>query len=421
MDRGVAGSAASAAQAPQNEEKKKNGVWARMGGSAFAISLLVHGVFIILAIFFLYKWIAPPVEKVEQFVPGGGGGGNNGAEASHKIQKQMKTRMAAPSVAKRIMSSSSTAAFALPENNMEMMDSGVPMDIGNASAGTGGGAGGGHGTGIGTGVGSGSGPGSGPGNSRGFLAVNPFGSTGGIGLVGTFYDFKRDSKGNDTGVKALNRPVYTEIINGFTRGSNWGPPRKHKHFTSETKLTSKVFAFKGIPDTEAGKAFQCPETGAGIWVAHYSGSVKVTEGGKYRLVGWGDNCLVVGVNGKVVLDASDVGYTGEKRESMGSIDVPGKPSAQLFQGEWFNLREGQTVKIDVVMGDEGGIFSATAMIEKEGTTYSRGPGGMPLLPVLMVADLDDKEKPVFNYVPAQCLKRTVFQADKGGKFGDIGL
>src|SRR6478736_2257121 len=105
------------APAPPEPEKKRGSLMQRLGLGAFTISLIVHGVFILLAIFFLYKWIAPPTEKVEQFVPGGGGGGNNGAEASHKIQKQMKTRMAAPAVTKRISSTSTTASFALAENN----------------------------------------------------------------------------------------------------------------------------------------------------------------------------------------------------------------------------------------------------------------------------------------------------------------
>lgn len=401
--------APTSAASPANDQKR---LWSRLGGSAFAISLLLHGVFLILAIFFLYKWIAPSAKENDYFeVPGGGGGGNQGSEASHKIQKQMKSRMTPPTAVKRIASTSATAAFALPDSNMEMMNSSLPMDVGTASAGSGGGAGSGQGAGIGTGIGSGTGPGIGPGKGSGFLSLNPFGSSGGEGLVGTFYDFKRDSKGKETEIKALNRPVYTEIIKGFTRGTTWGPPRKYKFFTSGTKLNSKVFAFKGMKDTEAGNAFQSPETKAGMWVAHYTGSVKVTEAGKYRFVGWGDNCLAIGINGRVMFDASDVGYTGAKQEVLGSINVVGKPRASLFQGEWFNLRAGETVKLDVVIGDEGGLFAATAMIEKEGETYSRGAGGIPLLPVLMVADLDEKEKSVFNYVPAECLKRTVFQAE----------
>lgn len=390
----------------------------RMGLGAFTISLIVHGIFVTLAIFFFYKWVDAPTKENEPFVPGGGGGGNSGAESSHKIMQQMKRRMTPPTAAKRIASTSTTSAFSLPDSDTVMMESGLPMDVGPASAGSGRGAGGGHGTGIGKGVGSGSGPGSGPGNSSGFLALNPFGARGGVGLVGKFYDFKRDSRGDDTGVKALDRPVFVEIINGFTKGKNWHPPRKFKYFTSPTELTSKVFAFKGIADTEAGKAFLCPDTQRGMWIAHYSGEVKVTKGGTYRLVGWGDNCLVIGFEGKVVFDAA--GQTGVKQTSLGSINVPGKPKAQLSQGEWVKLREGQSLKIDILMGDEGGIFAATAMLETQGQAYSRTKGGMPLLPVLMVADLEEKEMGVYDYVPVECLKRTVFQADKS-KFGDFGL
>lgn len=153
--------------------RKRGGVVQRLGLGAFTISLIVHGLFVVCAVFFLYKWVAAPPEKVEQFVPGGGGGGNGGAEASHKIAQQRKLRVAsAAQSAKRITSTSNTAAFAIPEPDTSMLNSGVPMEIGEASAGSGGGAGGGSGTGTGRGVGSGSGDGMGPGKG-GYGAMLP--------------------------------------------------------------------------------------------------------------------------------------------------------------------------------------------------------------------------------------------------------
>jgi hypothetical protein len=395
---------------PLTLEARRRGAWEKIGGSALSFSVVVHLVFVLLAAFFFIRWIEPPQEKID-FVPGGGGG-NDGSQVSHKIQQRIHQQVTSPQLSRRIASTSTTAAFTLPDASDGLPELSAPMEMGAASAGSGSGAGGGHGTGIGSGTGSGVGPGSGPGVGKGFLATNPFGGRGGAGLVGTFYDFKRDPKGKPTGVKGYDRPSFTAIVKGFTQSTRWGPPKKYKHFSSATRLTAKTFAFKGIPDNEAGKAFQCPEAGAGSWIAHYSGTVKVTDPGTYRLVGWGDNCLVVGIDGKVVFDASDVGYTGESRTSLGAINVPGKPSASLFHGGWFTLRPQDSVKLDIIVGDEGGIFSAVAMLERKGETYGRGAGGIPLLPVLTVADLEDKEKALYPFIQPENLRRTVFQAEK---------
>jgi len=144
-----------------HEESKMKKLIRRMGLGAFSISVLVHLVFIALAIFYFVKWVDPPQEKVD-FLPGGGGGGGKGGEVQHKIQQQ-KRMMTSPAASRRIAANSQTATFTLPDSSNELMDPGLPMDMGMAEAGEGGGSGGGRGTGTGTGIGSGSGPGKGMG------------------------------------------------------------------------------------------------------------------------------------------------------------------------------------------------------------------------------------------------------------------
>ncbi|MEO7097988.1 MAG: prenyltransferase/squalene oxidase repeat-containing protein [Luteolibacter sp.] len=162
---------------PQTPPEKKNRLRQliiRMGLGAFTISLIAHVIFAVIAIFFMYKWVYPPEEKVD-FLPGGGGGGGSGGETVHKVQQQQQKRMMSNSaVAKRIASTSSTAAFSLPDSSNEMMDPGLPMEANTAELGSGGGAGGGHGKGIGTGTGAGTGPGKGFGAGQlGIGAVIP--------------------------------------------------------------------------------------------------------------------------------------------------------------------------------------------------------------------------------------------------------
>ena len=136
----------------------------RMGLGAFTISLIAHVIFAVIAIFFMYKWVYPPEEKVD-FLPGGGGGGGTEGDQTHKVmQKRVMNSNAA--VTKRISSTSSTAAVSLPDSSNEMMDPGLPMEASSGEIGSGGGSGGGHGKGIGTGTGSGTGSGKGFGNGQ---------------------------------------------------------------------------------------------------------------------------------------------------------------------------------------------------------------------------------------------------------------
>lgn len=154
---------------PPQPAKKNNGLRAlivKMGLGAFTISLIVHIIFAIVAIFFMYKWVYPPEEKVD-FLPGGGGGGGSGGETVQKVkQQQNKRMMSSTAVSKRIASTSTTASFSLPDSSNELMDPGLPMDVATAELGSGGGSGGGRGKGIGTGVGSGTGPGKGFGSGQ---------------------------------------------------------------------------------------------------------------------------------------------------------------------------------------------------------------------------------------------------------------
>lgn len=137
---------------------------AKIGLGSFMVSLIVHVIFIVLAIFFFYKIVEPPKEKMVDFLPGGGGGGGQGGETAHKIKSTMRRSVSTAVANKKILSTSSNASFSLPETS-DMADSALPMEV-SSGAGQGGGAGGGRGTGTGTGAGTGTGPGKGFGEGQ---------------------------------------------------------------------------------------------------------------------------------------------------------------------------------------------------------------------------------------------------------------
>ncbi len=327
----------------------------------------------------------------------------------HKVaMAQKKKAGGAPPQARRI-ASTGLAKVSLPD--MPSIPSATTV-VPGMMAGMGG-------AGFGTGLGFGSGMGSGMGGGGGGGGFGFFGLRGtGDGLIGTFYDFKRDEHGKPTGLKAWGggkgdggRKTYTDILKDFVNSSAWKVPSSHKHFTSKARLTSKAFFFPAIHDDEAGKAFQTPEAGPGMWVAHYAGMVTPPVTGRYRFVGWGDNVMIVGLNGKVVLDASDIGYVDRSRAHKGAVSFPKKGSTPMFEGDWFALSANMAVKIDILLGDEGGIFCAGLHIQKEGESYSSGKGGVPTLPLWLAGALGPEEKKLYGtYLGGQAFGGPVFRS-----------
>lgn len=306
-----------------------------------------------------------------------------------EIVNQVERKPSAPSSSvSRVIASSSVSNISIPVTSVDIDT--PSLEFGNSDD-------------FGSGWGTGSGPGTGGGAFSSFGSSNPE-----SGLRGTFYDFKRDQSGRPTGLKKLDQGPYTQIIKDFTKGRNWGPPRKYKHYTSPTVLYTSTIAFKGIPDVEAGKSFQAPDTGPGLWLVHYTGEVVAQDSGTFRMIGWGDNVLVVAIDGKIVLDASDKGFTGEKSTRRGAINVPGKPGAMLYEGSPFSLSQGRSYKIDVLIGDLGGIFSAGAMVMKKSSDYKDG-SGIPNVPALVVTPLTNEELQHRNFIQPKNLDPVIFR------------
>ncbi|RYD33268.1 MAG: hypothetical protein EOP86_13775, partial [Verrucomicrobiaceae bacterium] len=59
--------------------EKREGYWRKVGGGSLSISIIVHGVLILVALLWLFPPVLVPRDEV-QFVPGGGGGGGGGAQ-----------------------------------------------------------------------------------------------------------------------------------------------------------------------------------------------------------------------------------------------------------------------------------------------------------------------------------------------------
>ena len=149
------------------EEPRKEGYWHKVGGGSLTISVMIHAIFIIIAIF-LIIWqtnpnlTAPPPD----FLPGGGGGGGGGEKMA--LKKQRTVTHAQPKM-KLASVSQSTVTLPNVSSNMTQMPALTAVQMGGGGLGSG--EGGGRGTGKGNGVGSGMGNGWGPGSGAGFIAL----------------------------------------------------------------------------------------------------------------------------------------------------------------------------------------------------------------------------------------------------------
>jgi hypothetical protein len=304
------------------------------------------------------------------------------------MARKSKT-MSAPAQAKRI-TSTGLAKVSLPD--MPTMSTSTDFTPGKM-AGMGG-------TGMGLGTLGGMGGGGGGGGGIPFFGLR--GS--GVGMIGEFYDGKRTQGGRPTPLAALNTTNNWEVAkkhygsfisqfcsNGFRLNGDC--------YQSPTKLSIVSFYFHEMPDTEAGKAFQDPETKPGLWLAHYRGSVTPPESGKYRFVGFADNVLIVGVNGSVNLDASwGYPFSGKKNgDDFGPSPSQMSPrSVPLYAGKWFEVIAGSRIQVDVILGDGGGLFEAGLFIQKQGVDYPKYPNGSPILPLFAVGPIPKDLKEAYS-------------------------
>lgn len=147
--------------------EKREGYWRKVGGGSLAISIIVHGIIILVALLWFFPPGFIPKEEV-QFLPGGGGGG--GGASQDKISQKRQRAVSQSMPRTRIASSALTPdAVTLPDLSTTLTPIASLSPSAAMGGGTGGGSGGGRGTGIGTGVGSGIGSGIGPGFGAGFV------------------------------------------------------------------------------------------------------------------------------------------------------------------------------------------------------------------------------------------------------------
>lgn len=368
--------------------RKKEPYWKRIGGGSLGMSVLVHVIFILIAIFLVKFAVDSKKEDVVDFLPGGGGGGQS-TQARQAVQRKTVS-MNAP---KSRITSISPSEITIPDVQTTFSDTSM-SGFSLPSGGTGGGQGLGRGLGEGNGIGNGKGLGSGPGFGPGFVSTI-FGSMGGkAGLKGSLYDMKQSPEKQELPYDA-GVPAYSGIINDSAR-SHFSTGSLRRYYKAAASMNFSFLAVPRLPAEEGPKAFGVEkEIKPRGWFVHYAGTVTPPDQGPWRFVGFFDDCLMVFVNSRPVLDGSWDKMIFKKdegiRENFGGPDAA-EGGRKNYAGKWFNLKAGD--RLDIIVGERpGGLVGGMLLIEKKGEKYEKNPDGTPILPlfstkILSTEDLD---------------------------------
>jgi len=347
-------------------------LWQRLGGEGLALSILVHGILVVIAIVWVVSTVTDTSGKKDPntFATGSGGGSGGPKAKEYKTKLQPKNVKSLTKTNSRITSKNANASLAvssLPSLANPLATAGAIG--GGSSKGFGGGSGGGIGSGKGAGVGGG----------RNFVSLfgmkNNAGMTVG-GLLGTLYDLKQTSDRKPTAAAPAKAgiPPYRASVREFLE-SGWSPGRLQKFFKSPDMLVSGQLFITGRSADDAPKAFEVEKLmKPSRWVVHYRCYVEVPSSLPFRFVGSGDDFLIVRWNRKIALDdgyetffaGKDGNYRDFGVKVSKEYKVDRRPGSlnRLKAGPWIQVTKGTKVPVEVLMGETpGGVFDCYLAIE----------------------------------------------------------
>ena len=233
--------------------------------------------------------------------------------------------------------------------------------------------------------------------------MSVFGATESVAVgndfEGTFYSLMYDRRKERT---HIDDSTYEAIIKEFV-DRDWNPYIFTPYYRGPNKLYATQI-FVPIISSEFGPSLFGVPYGLDFdpiyWCVHYTGKIMRKEGGRFRFWGFGDDVLLVRVNGELVLNASY--ETHRHRLTEWEKDPEDYKywlgHAQAAVGHWFELEPGEPVEMEVLIGEiPGGQFCAYLLVEEEGETYFPNEQGMPILPVFKTAEIPEPVKDLIKY------------------------
>jgi hypothetical protein len=256
----------------------------------------------------------------------------------------------------------------------------------------------------GTGLSTGGGGASGTGNGSLFGSF----AGGSNNFEGAVYDLKIGPDHHETG---MNQDTYTRVLTGFV-ANGWNEAAFAPYYKASKKLFTPAIWIPTVPTPNTATEMHLEnELTPRFWVGWYKAKVKAPQNGKYHFVGFGDDILAVAVNGQLVLDGSLWPVTHAAQHMPWPFDAwsrictwRGQNYGKLRVGDSFEVNTIESIKIDVILGDEpGGFYNAFLMIADDNKTYQVGPEGVPLYPLFQLGSAPINrpgDQPPHSTVPA---------------------
>ena len=329
---------------------------------------------VLLGLIMAFILLSPEFKTTPEIITFNAGSETNEAVERPEISNAVERKPSAPSSSSsRVIAAANMSSVSIPNPQFEATT--PSLDFGDGDD-------------FGTGWANGSGSGAG-GAVGGFGSPNKVGGT----LTGYLYDFKQTSRGTPVrGYDTGNRSHFTDPVESIQR-ARFSESSFRKYFKAPQALYVRYIAIPFSNANDGPKFFNAEkQVKPSGWLVHYSGTIKVPEDGEYRLVGCGDDYLGVSIDRKMRLVAP---WT-DLREIL---DVPGANARKqpnhkspfgipLVYGEWFSLRQGQTIDVDVAIGERpGGKVGFVLMIEQKGEDYKKAADGRPILPPFVFGQL----------------------------------
>ncbi len=226
------------------------------------------------------------------------------------------------------------------------------------------------------------------------VKVGAGGHTGGIPsgyMIGEMFDFKRDADGNE--IPDWHPGMYWEQARKLINGGKFGVgAEKHVYKVPAKVALNKVW----VPTQSAEngpKAFAVADKMKPRgWMAHYSATLVPKVSGRFRFIGDFDDFMACFIDGKLVFEANWSNYGERASAVMGWKSPEGKsPYGIDVVGDWFSLKKGQAVRVDICLGEcPGGLIGGRLMIAQEGVEYEMD-GKRPIWPLFTSRRLSFRE------------------------------
>lgn len=202
-------------------------------------------------------------------------------------------------------------------------------------------------------------------------------------LIGILYDLKQTQEHKPI---PMDIKTYGNVVDEFL-SKGWDESVLNRYFRAARPLYTRQIFIPLISADSAPRAFGVEKiVQPSFWLIHYKGQVAAPSDGFWRFWGDGEEVCSVAVNGRNVLLANWREIT-TPNVPWKSPEPPGMKVAnsQMRAGDWMQLKAGQVVDLDVLIGERaGGVFCAFLLIEKRGENYKQVDGS-PVLPVFQLA------------------------------------